>query len=89
MLGAEPGHVLERAADVLQRGRPASPRIADAPVLDVPGGDPMCGEVDAQVAGVDQVVNRLPVATVEHRHDRVRPELSGNAQVGELGGSGP
>jgi hypothetical protein len=44
----------------------------------------MCREIDAEVAGVDQVVNRLPVATVEHRYDRVRPATGRHAQVGEL-----
>src|SRR6185295_7909803 len=39
------GEVVDRGGDVLERPRPAAALLADAPKLDVPGGDAAPGEV--------------------------------------------
>ena len=44
----------------------------------------MGGEVDAEVAGVREVVDRLPVAAVHDDDERVGPVAGREAQVAEL-----
>ena len=70
--------------DVVEGARPAAAGVAEAPVLDVPRRDAVGGEVDAQVPGMGQVVDRLPVAAVEHDDERERPAACRQAQVTEL-----
>ena len=74
----------EREGQILSRRGPAAVRDADAAVLEVPGRDPGVAERLAEVAGVDQVVGRLPVAAMEHERERERPFAGRNAQVAEL-----
>ena len=80
----ELGRELERTADVLDRRRPAAADVADAPVLDIPGRDPPRGEIDAEVPGVDQVPDCLPVAAVDDDEEREHPVARRQPQVPEL-----
>jgi hypothetical protein len=80
--------VRQSQLDVLAGRRPAAARDADAAVLDVPGRDAVPGERDAEVAGVDQAVDRVPVAAVED--DRERRRLAGgDSEIPELERLGP
>ncbi len=76
--------VRERETDVIERTRPTTARVADAPVLHVPRRDPVRGEIHAEVTGMGQVVDRLPVAAVDHHHDRMRTGARRQPQVTEL-----
>src|SRR5580700_187952 len=56
-------------ANVFEGAGPASAAIADAAVLDVPGGNSFRGQRGAEVSAVGQVVLDAPVASVNgHRH---------------------
>jgi hypothetical protein len=77
-------HVLDRCRGVLEDGGPATPGVAKPAVLDIPGGDPVGGEVSTEVAGMDQVVDRLPVTAVDHHDERVRAAAGRQPQIAEL-----
>lgn len=62
----------ERGCDVVDRAGIATARVADPPILDVPGRDPVTGEVDAEMTSVGEVVDRLPVAPMHDDDERVR-----------------
>ena len=49
---------------------PLAVDVAAASVLDVPGGDPGLPKGHAEMAGVDQVVRRLPGAAVNDDRER-------------------
>ena len=68
---------IDGRGDVLQRAGPAAALLSDAPVLDVPRGDPARGEVDAR-AGSSSVRSqpRPPEAAVEEDDARPRPSLA-------------
>ena len=50
---------------------------------------PGVAERFAEVAGVDQVVGRLPVAAVQHERERERAVAGRDAEVAELQRLGP
>ena len=80
--------VREGSFEVFGGGGPLAARDAEAAVLEVPAGDPGGAERFAEVAGVDQVVHRLPVAAVQHEHEREQP-VAGRERGGRrTGGSG-
>jgi hypothetical protein len=81
--------VVDGAKDVVESAGPAAAGIAEAPVLDVPRRDPVRGEIEAQMAGVGEGVDRLPVPTVHHHDDRVRAGARRKPQVAELERIGP
>src|SRR5207244_3422224 len=74
----------DRAQDVLERAGPAATRIADATVLDVPRRNAFVAERVAEVSYVDEVVCRLPRASVEDDRERARLAAGGHAQVTEV-----
>jgi hypothetical protein len=81
--------VVDGAKDIVESAGPAAAGIAEAPVLDVPRRDPVRGEIEAQMAGVGEVVDCLPVPTVHHDGDRMRAGARGKPQVAELERIGP
>ena len=89
MLAGERLDVGKGAPDVVEGAGPAAAWIAQAPVLDVPRRDPVRGEVDAQMAGMGEVVDRLPVPAVHDDGDRMRACARGGSQVAELKRVGP
>src|SRR4029077_6782470 len=66
VLEREPRKVRQCMLEVVARRRPAATGDTDAAVLEVPARDAGVDEGDAEMAGVDQVVRRLPVAAVKH-----------------------
>ena len=80
----QPVAVVERPLEVVRGGGPLPAGIADATVLEVPAGDPGGAQRLAEVAEVDQVVGRLPVAAVQHERERERPLAVRDAKVAEL-----
>ncbi len=73
-----------RQGNVLERARPASARIADPPVLDVPGCDSGGGQGRAEMAEMRQVVAIAPEAAVDRDCAGVRPGSIRHPQVSEL-----
>jgi hypothetical protein len=74
----------ERSFEVFCGRGPLAARHAEAAVLDVPAGDPGVAERFAEVAGVDQVVGRLPVAAVQDERERERALAWRDAEIAEL-----
>jgi hypothetical protein len=82
-----PGKATQRVdspGNIEKRAGPATSFVADAPVLDVPGGDARPGERRAEVTGVSQVVLSAPEPAVEDDGDRVWPAGSGKPEIAEL-----
>src|SRR5207248_1140904 len=75
---------LDAARDVVARARPVAADVPDAAVLDVPRGDAGLRERHAQVAGVHEVVGRLPGTSVDHDRERPRPVAARHAEISEL-----
>src|SRR5271165_6401339 len=77
------------SANVFEGAGPASGRVADAAVLDVPGGNSFGSQRGAEVSGVGQIVFGAPVASMDRHHYRERAFGFGKANVSELIGIGP
>jgi len=75
-------------ANVFKSAGPASAGVADAAVLDVPGGDAFGGQRGAQVSGVGEVILGTPEASVNIHNHRKRAFRLRQAQVRELTGIG-
>ena len=56
--------------NIVKGARPASSIIADAPVLDAPGGKSQRGKCSTGMAYVLQIVSRSPEASMYNNHDR-------------------
>jgi hypothetical protein len=83
----ERGEVVDRAADVVERRRPAAALpAAQAAVLDVPRGPPAPGEVEAHRSRRELPVRRAPVAAVQDGGDRERTRPARHVEVGDLDG---
>ena len=83
---AMPVDEIAMGADVEKGVRPATPFHVDAPVLDVPGGDAVAGELCGGRAEVLEVSERHPAAAMNHDRDGMRPRSLGQAQIAELDG---
>ena len=66
-------HETGRGRHIHGRAGPRPLDVASASILHVPGRDPGVAEGDAHVAGVDQVVRRLPGAAVDDDRERPQP----------------
>ena len=86
----EVGEEVDARSDVQEGRRPSAPR-PDPPVLEIPCGEPVPGEVEAQIGHERAVVLRLPVAAVNDDDDREgsgarrEEELPELARVGAVG----
>ena len=58
--------------DILKRSGPSATCVADSPVFGVEGREACRSQRFAQVSGVDEVILRPPVATVDIQHNGVR-----------------
>ena len=63
-------HERHRGGHVHAGAGPLAVDVAAASVLDVPGRDPGLPKGDAEMAGVDQVVRRLPRTAVHDDRER-------------------
>ena len=84
VLHRERAHSVHRLHHVDERAGPLASGIAEAAVLDVPARDPVSRKVGAQMAGVRQVVDRLPIATMDIDDQRKPALTSREPQVAEL-----
>ena len=91
MPGGERAEVVHGAAHVEVRAGPAAARVADAPVLDVPGRDAVGGERVSHRGEIPAVgIRRLEAAAVDQRRDGMRagavrdPELAELQRVGAV-----
>ena len=75
-------------ANVFEGAWPTSAGIADAAILDVPGGNAFRGQRGAEVSAVGQIVLGAPVASVDGHHHRERAFGFGKAKICELIGIG-
>jgi hypothetical protein len=81
---------LDAGDSIVACTRPDPVDVAVAAVLDVPARDPGGRERLAHVAGVDQVVDRLPVAAVKYDGEGQEPVVvRWQPQVSELFRLGP
>src|SRR3954452_22074780 len=83
--GVEAGERVDRRRDVLERdGVAAAAHLADAPVLDVPGGEAAARQVAGVVVHEVEGVLLAPEAAVDDDRDGERPGALGYGEVAEL-----
>ena len=81
--GVEGCEEIDPGRDVEERLRPPA-AVSDAPVLEVPGGEPVCREIRAQPVHQRAVVGGPPVAAVHHHDDRMPPGAARERQLADL-----
>jgi L-Ala-D/L-Glu epimerase / N-acetyl-D-glutamate racemase len=74
---------VDAGRDVEERLRPAA-ASTDAAVLEVPGREPVCAQVDAQIDHERAVVLRAPVPAVKYNGDGKRPGAGGEEKLPDL-----
>ena len=74
---------VDSGCDVVERLRPPS-TCADAAVLEVPRGEAVGGQVEAETLHQRAVVLRPPVAAVHDDRNRMRPGARGEEKLHEL-----
>jgi hypothetical protein len=74
---------IRRRRDVEESTGPASARVSNATILDVPGCTAVCGECVTKGNHIGEVILRAPVAAVEHDGDRVGSRAGRERKVGE------
>ena len=81
----EVGQSVEGGRDVVERAGPPTARLPDAPVLDVPGGDPAPGEVVRERRHQRAIPPRAPEASVQEHDAGPWPALGrGQVEVRDL-----
>ena len=74
---------VDTRCNVEQRLGPAA-AVPDPPVLEVPGGEPVCREIEAERGHERAVVLLSPVPAVDDDHQSVRPGAFREEQLREL-----
>jgi hypothetical protein len=76
----EAGQEVDSRRDV-EKGLGPAAAVPDAPVLEIPGGKAVLGQVLAEARHQRSVVARSPVAAVDDDDDRIRTVAVGDEQL--------
>ena len=77
------GEQVDSGGDILEGLRPAA-ATRDPSVFEVPGGEPVAGEIEAELGQERAVVAGAPVPAVDDHDRRVRPVRGREEELAQL-----